>query len=295
MELRLPNAPERYDFQNEAQLRRSIEAFARRPLTLYSENNLTARIEGTGLELYSTLGPDVVPKLEIFGIAAGYTVPSSLGSWTGSTLALGRQDNANEGGQIDFLGGGGGGVPYKDWHLDSWQGVIRLFENGLVRHLFDSLYATHYNAQVGDVGHGVAWAGFSHNTLFNTTKYALLQSNVGDDTRLNVGTGGSLRFCFENVEKLSMTATNFMPLNDAAYDIGAATNRRFKDVWITGAIKVNDNNIISGRRTGWAIATGTATRTTFDTATVTLPLLAQRVKALIDDLHITAGHGLIGA
>lgn len=34
---------------------------------------------------------------------------------------------------------------------------------------------------------------------------------------------------------------------------------------------------------GWAQATGTATRTTFDTATVTLPLLAQRVKALIDD------------
>lgn len=35
---------------------------------------------------------------------------------------------------------------------------------------------------------------------------------------------------------------------------------------------------------GWTAATGTATRTTFDTATVTLPDLAQRVKALIDDL-----------
>lgn len=34
---------------------------------------------------------------------------------------------------------------------------------------------------------------------------------------------------------------------------------------------------------GWQQATGTATRTTFDTATVTLPLLAQRMKALIDD------------
>lgn len=37
-------------------------------------------------------------------------------------------------------------------------------------------------------------------------------------------------------------------------------------------------------RPGWAAATGTATRTTFDTATVTLPQLAERVKALIDDL-----------
>lgn len=35
---------------------------------------------------------------------------------------------------------------------------------------------------------------------------------------------------------------------------------------------------------GWAAATGTADRTTFDTATVTTTNLAKRVKALIDDL-----------
>ncbi len=35
---------------------------------------------------------------------------------------------------------------------------------------------------------------------------------------------------------------------------------------------------------GFRAATGTATRTTFDTATVTLPQLAERVKAMIDDL-----------
>jgi hypothetical protein len=57
---------------------------------------------------------------------------------------------------------------------------------------------------------------------------------------------------------------------------------------------VADTQVLGLRRTGWAVATGTATRTTFDTASVTLPLLAQRVKALIDDLHATAGHGLIG-
>ncbi len=34
--------------------------------------------------------------------------------------------------------------------------------------------------------------------------------------------------------------------------------------------------------------------TTFDTATVTTAQLAECVKALIDDLHGTAGHGLIG-
>lgn len=53
--------------------------------------------------------------------------------------------------------------------------------------------------------------------------------------------------------------------------------------------------IAGTRKTGWATATGTATRTTFDTATVTTAQLAERVKALIDDLHATAGHGMIGS
>ena len=35
---------------------------------------------------------------------------------------------------------------------------------------------------------------------------------------------------------------------------------------------------------GWQQPTGTATRTAFDTATVTLPQLAERVKAILDDL-----------
>ena len=50
--------------------------------------------------------------------------------------------------------------------------------------------------------------------------------------------------------------------------------------------------VVSTRKTGWAAATGTATRTSFDTATVTTELLAQRLKALLDDL---ISHGLIGA
>lgn len=52
--------------------------------------------------------------------------------------------------------------------------------------------------------------------------------------------------------------------------------------------------LLGARKTGWAVASGTATRTTFDTTTVTTAQLAERVKALIDDFHATAGHGLIG-
>jgi hypothetical protein len=59
-----------------------------------------------------------------------------------------------------------------------------------------------------------------------------------------------------------------------------------------GALSLNATQVVSTRRTGWTAPTGTPTRTTFTTSTVTLPGLAERVKALIDDL---IAHGLIGA
>jgi hypothetical protein len=55
--------------------------------------------------------------------------------------------------------------------------------------------------------------------------------------------------------------------------------------------RVDGNQVVGARVTGWAAPTGTATRTTFATASVTLPDLAERVHALIDDL---IAHGLIG-
>lgn len=100
-----------------------------------------------------------------------------------------------------------------------------------------------------------------------------------------------------------------LPLGNAATDIGSA-GTRYKDGYfsgnlyaLTGALSlesaggivyIGGNAILKARKTGWATATGTATRTTFDTASVTLPQLAERVKALLDDLHATAGHGIIG-
>lgn len=56
--------------------------------------------------------------------------------------------------------------------------------------------------------------------------------------------------------------------------------------------KVGTNNVVGSRKVGWAAPTGTATRTTFDSTTVTTAQLAERLKALIDDL---TSHGLIGA
>jgi len=55
--------------------------------------------------------------------------------------------------------------------------------------------------------------------------------------------------------------------------------------------RINNTKVVGARITGWTAATGTATRTTFATSTVTTAQLAERVKGLIDDL---ISHGLIG-
>lgn len=56
--------------------------------------------------------------------------------------------------------------------------------------------------------------------------------------------------------------------------------------------KVGTNNVVGSRKAGWTAPTGTATRTAFATSSVTTEQLAERLKALIDDL---IAHGLIGA
>lgn len=55
--------------------------------------------------------------------------------------------------------------------------------------------------------------------------------------------------------------------------------------------KVNNVAVLGARKTGWTAATGTATRATFATGSVTLSVLAEHVKALIDDF---ISHGAIG-
>lgn len=78
--------------------------------------------------------------------------------------------------------------------------------------------------------------------------------------------------------------------------VGATEIGRFEtgglNLTSTRTLSIAGTQVVTSRRTGWAAATGSATRTTFATGSVTTAQLAERVKALIDDL-IT--HGLIGA
>ena len=64
------------------------------------------------------------------------------------------------------------------------------------------------------------------------------------------------------------------------------------DADVAGAYKVDGVQVAGNRIAGWGAPTGTASRAAFDTAGVTAGQLAQRLKALIDDLR---AHGLIGS
>lgn len=64
---------------------------------------------------------------------------------------------------------------------------------------------------------------------------------------------------------------------------------------VLNAIQVNNSDVVRSRKTGWGRASGTFTRTTFATGSITLPQLAERVAALIEDFHADSGHGLIGS
>jgi hypothetical protein len=61
---------------------------------------------------------------------------------------------------------------------------------------------------------------------------------------------------------------------------------------ITAADGVQANGVALGKTAGWGVPRGTANRTAFSTSTATTEELAERLKALIDDL---AAKGLLGA
>ena len=98
-----------------------------------------------------------------------------------------------------------------------------------------------------------------------------------------------IRFGTNNSERVRITADGSVGVGTSSpsvkFDVNGIVNTN-------ATYRVNGIIVVGARRTGWTAPTGTASRATFDSGTVTLPLLAARVHALLDDL---AAHGLIDA
>jgi hypothetical protein len=109
-------------------------------------------------------------------------------------------------------------------------------------------------------------------TLYVSSEGALSISSI-DDT-----------YIIANSQKVGIGT--LFPDANSYLSVGGSVNVTSGSVY-----RVNGTNVVGARITGWGAPSGTATRTTFATGTVTLVQLAERVKALIDDLTT---HGLIG-
>lgn len=143
----------------------------------------------------------------------------------------------------------------------------------------------------GDVTVGILGTG-ARNLVVNGA--------AGQTRDLRFNSGGSLRWIIRANSTAEGGANagsdlEIISRDDTGANIGTALTifRSTRGIQLgTGPLGFFGRTPVA-KKTGWATATGTATRTTFDTATVTTAQLAERVKALLDDLHATAGYGLI--
>jgi hypothetical protein len=95
----------------------------------------------------------------------------------------------------------------------------------------------------------------------------------------------------EPVLRLTINSLGNVQINNTTGTERLSVTGNIQVTEATNGFHVGANQVLGSRKTGWAAPTGTATRTTFVTSTVTTEQLAERVKALIDDLTT---HGLIG-
>lgn len=117
---------------------------------------------------------------------------------------------------------------------------------------------------------------FSYSTAFNAGTMMCVDHDA-DVGRIMTYGGSQMFFQIFSTASASATAMN---ISGTFINMGSGVN-----------LRANGTQVVTTRRTGWGSPTGTATRTAFATSTVTTAELAERVKALIDDMRT---HGLIG-
>lgn len=152
--------------------------------------------------------------------------------------------------------------------------AIRIYTRGDTGIKFDTA-GTYTNAAIdidADGAYGIALGG--------TYSTAAITMNSGQ--RIAFNSSGTVGIQF-NTTDAELNIYNGTTDGQKRFSFG---------VGATPYLQLNNTQVVTTRRTGWTASTGTATRTAYDTATATVTQVAERLKALLDDL-IT--HGLIGA
>jgi hypothetical protein len=130
-------------------------------------------------------------------------------------------------------------------------------------------------------------------TVTSVTQFTYtLGSGAGTETYTLSSATATLAGASISSQYFQAGVTTAVDVKDVNLRIFQGATQRARIDYTTGDYYIQFNKIIGTRKTGWTAPTGTATRTSFDTSTVTTQQLAERVKAMLDDL---ISHGLLGA
>lgn len=139
-----------------------------------------------------------------------------------------------------------------------------------------------------------ARAWFGHNAIWNDSDSLWYIDNIGanDAQGVFVANGGPMEFILH-----ASTGASARTMNMATFRGGAQmtiNNAGLVNLAGGGPLQISGTQVLTTRRTGYTFAwTGTSNRATaYDPSTITLVQLAQRVKAIQEDLTT---HGIIGA
>lgn len=279
---------------------------------LSAGSNISIVDNGSGSTVIIALTPDIT------GSALNMTVQPLAPSATndGGVMTVKAQNAIGaiyNGGQLALSGGNGGasavgGAVVIDGGDGSTGGAVKInggtaFGSGSAGAVEISAgdsgsgFGGSVNVYAGDGGQGgqfyfTAGAGVSTGGDFNV---------VGGEASGSGGAGGSVYLNAGNATAGGGSTGGNLYLTSGAGDTNGGSISLFSALAPTATIEVTDDGSSSllglhgaapvAQDTGWGAPTGTATKTTFNTATVTLPQLAERVKALLDYLILRGDIG----